>query len=780
MLRLAPPWKLTEDHVPDEDMHVHETLFTLGNGYLGSRGVFEEGLPGSYAGTYLAGVYDESDTQSSEIVNLPNPMRLQFTLDGNFLSPAQFQTESHHRDLDFRRGLLGRETVYYDDSLGRILYRSMRFFSLADVHIGAQRAWLEALDRDVEVLVRATVDCSTLNEVRASSRSIKHYEVVEVEALEPDLLFVLVKTHSSHTKVGFAVSLSVVLGGEPAPQASLSHRPISDFPALELSFQAKRGVEYQFDRLVSIYTSRNTGEVREACRAKLLSARQTGLDAVLEAHEVRWERVWESAHLEIEAQEGVQEALRFNQYHLLIASPLAEDIDASIPAKTLSGEWYKGHIFWDTEIYALPFFIYSQPEAARNMLLYRYRRLPAARENAARLGYAGALWPWESASSGLDETPDWWVNFDGSKIPVHNREREHHIAGDVIYALANYYRVTHDESFMIQHGAEMVFETARFWASRVTLNEATGEYEIRKVIGPNEFQESVNNNAYTNYLARWTLEYAADLHARLGETHASALGELTAKLDLKSAEVVTWREVASKIAFTLGQGGLIEEFDGYLKRQDVVIQEWDENGMPVWPEEIELADVKDTQLIKQADVVLLLTLFPGAFSDHERRVNLDYYEPRTTHKSSLSPPSYAILAAQLGEVERAYKYCQPATYVDLRNVHGNTDKGMHAAAIGGAWQMVVHGFGGIWVGEDGLRIQPRLPEGWRRLGLRLWYRGALLACSISSGSVELKMLQDTGEDGGERQVVIFGKRSLLPKNGTLVAQASGGREDRSR
>jgi kojibiose phosphorylase len=770
-LRIDSPWTLTEDSVPIDDMHVHETLLTLGNGYLGSRGVFEEGLAGGYAGTYLAGIYDNDDTASSEIVNLPNPMALQVMLDGDFLSPPQFQMESHRRDLDFRHAILHRETTYQGASIGRIAYRSLRFFSLDDIHLGAQRAWLRPLDQDAEVLVRATIDCTTLNEVRASSRSVQHYEVVAVEALEPEMLLVLVRTLSSDIQVGFALSLSGWVSEGAALRSSLRHRRIADFPALELSFRAQAGHEYRFDRFVSTYTSRDTEEVREACRAKLLSARERGVDVALGAHKARWEKVWESAHLEIEGQDRVQEAMRFNQYHLLIASPLSEEIDASIPAKTLSGEWYKGHIFWDTEIYALPFFIFSQPEAARNMLLYRYRRLDAARENAARLGYEGALWPWESASSGLDETPDWWVNFDGSKIPVYNREREHHIAGDVIYALANYHRVTGDEIFMLQQGAEMVFETARFWASRVTLNESSGEYEIRKVIGPNEFQESVNNNAYTNYLARWTLQYAADLFARLEREHGADLDSLAKRIDLHGTEVDSWRDVASHIAFRVGPDGLIEEFDGYFDLRDVVVREWDENGIPAWPEEVDLAQVKETQLIKQADVVLLLTLFPDAFSDEQRRVNLDYYEPRTTHKSSLSPPSYAILAAQLGEVSRAYKYCMPSVRVDLGDIHGNTDKGMHAAAIGGAWQMLAHGFGGIWVGERGLQIWPRLPQGWRRLSLRLWYQGALLACAMSSDRVELKMLEEARQSTGDLEVEIFGRPNRLPAAGELIVEA---------
>lgn len=773
MPQIHEAWTLSEDHVPVDEMQVHETLMTLGNGYLGSRGVFEEGLEGSYPGTYLGGVYDARQTQSSEIVNLPNPLLLQLRLEGRLLSPEQFKVEEHQRRLDYRRGVLHRETSYSGEGIGRVAYRSRRFFSLADLHVGAQSAWFQLAERDAAAVVRAAIDCSTMNEVRASGRSIKHYEVVEVELLEGGELYLSVKTHASDIHVGFAVALRVTCDGQAVSGGTFRDQALKDFPALEVAFQAVAGREYRVDRWICVFTSRDTKDVREACERKLRTLREQSMATALQVHEARWDCVWESAVLEIEGDREIQEALRFNQYHLLIAAPLTQDLDTSIPAKTLSGEWYKGHVFWDTEIYALPFFIYTQPAAARNMLMYRYRRLDAARENAVKLGYAGALWPWESAASGLDETPDWWVNFDGSRIPVYNKEREHHIAGDVIYALANYHRLTHDEEFMRQYGAEMVFETARFWASRVTLDQSEGSYEIREVIGPNEFQEAVDNNAYTNFLARWTLEYAADLYQRAGEDGGEAWTELMEKINLGGAEVETWREVASKIAFKIGEGGLIEEFDGYLQLEDVVIHEWDENGMPLWPEEVELAEVKETQLIKQADVVLLLTLFPEAFSDQEKRINLDYYEPRTTHKSSLSPPSYAILAAQLGEIERAYRYCPPSVFVDLKDVHHNTQKGMHAAAIGGAWQMLAHGFGGVWVGKEGLRLSPRLPDHWGRITLRLWYRGALLLCSLSTQRVEVTMMEDNRQDRDGIDIVIFGEEHFLPNGGTIVAESGG-------
>ena len=456
---------------------------------------------------------------------------------------------------------------------------------------------------------------------------------------------------------------------------------------------------------------------------------------MLRRHVKAWDKRWHYSDISIEGDLFAQKALRFDMYHLLIAAP-PEDIDVSIPAKTLTGEWYKGHVFWDTEIYVLPFFIYTQPKVAKEFLLYRYRRLKQAQDRARAQGYKGALWPWESAVSGEDETPQAWVNFDGTVIPVYNSRREHHIAGDVIYGVFLYYQVTGDEDFMLRYGAEMIFEAARFWASRVTYNKQSERYEIKEVIGPNEFQECVNNNSYTNALAKWTLRRAFELYQHLSEKHQRKLGALASKIGLRNEEVNAWWEIAKRMVFLIQSDGLIEEFEGYFARKDVVIKEWDENGMPILPSEVKLAEAKETQLVKQADVLLLLRLFSDEFSLNVKRINFDYYERRTTHKSSLSIPSYAIVAGELGETEKAYKYFIPAVSTDLDDIYGNTELGIHAAALGGVWQIALNGFAGMKLKGDALSIVPTLPEPWQSMRFRVWFRDALIDFSILKDGVE--------------------------------------------
>jgi kojibiose phosphorylase len=561
--------------------------------------------------------------------------------------------------------------------------------------------------------------------------------------------------------------LSITVDGESVQNLSTRECVEDDIAALEFSFRGKKTARYQMDKLISTFTSREQKRTKEACIKKVISAREQGIPALIENHERKWNKVWQYSDIEIQGDKDAKKALRLNIYHLLIASPITRDIDASIAAKTLSGEWYKGHVFWDTEIYALPLFIFTQPEVARRMLLYRYRRLDKARANAALQGYSGSLWPWESAATGEDETPDWSVNFDDSIIPVYNKEREHHIAGDVVYAVARYYHVTHDEDFMLRYGAEMIFETARFWASRAVFNEDTNEYEIRNVIGPNEFQESVNNNSYTNFLAGWTLRYAADLYSKFRKDHSHTCESIAQKIALKDEEARLWREMAAKIAFRINSNGLIEEFEGYFAKKNVTIQEWDENGMPIWPEDIELAEVKHTQLIKQADVILLLSLFSAEFSDEVKEINLGYYEERTTHKSSLSVSSYAILSAQLGEIEKAYNYFLQAVNVDLANIYGNTELGMHAASIGGAWQIVISGFAGVSIVDDMLRMAPALPPKWQKLRFQLWFRKALIECTIHQNKVELAILEDRIEGRKGIELDVYGKRTLLSRGKRL-------------
>lgn len=754
-------WLVSEEGLDRERMRFHEAILTVGNGYLGARGALEEGYEEGYAGTYLAGVYDKSGGQSFAIVNAPNPLLTEIQVDGKRLCADEMEVLEHGRILDLRKAVLSRRTVFAHSGQ-RYEYESARFFSLSDMHTGVMRTSFRALDSDAPVVVRHMIDGTTRNEMHAVGGPIKHYAVTETSALADGVAYLEAETNDLGTTIGMAVAVDA---SAPESASDLEIETISQdqSSSIEHSFRAKNGERYQFDRYISIHTSRETaGEIRAACVRGVATARRRGVLELLEDHERVWEKRWQQADISIDGDPDLQRSLRFSMYHLLIAAP-PDDIDVSIAPKSLSGEWYQGHIFWDTEIFVLPFFVYTHPELAKHLLLYRARRLEQARDGAAMQGYAGALWPWESADSGREETPPTWVNYDGTVLPVHNATREHHIACDIVYAIRLYHQHTGDDGFMLDHGLAMVFQTARFWASRVSHDAARDSYEIKLVIGPNEFQEGVDNNSYTNALTRWALRYACRLYKELGERYPAEMEGIVEDLGLTGEEIQSWQHIADRMVFLMGSDGLIEEFAGYFDRRNVTITDWDEHGMPVWPPDVELTDAKETQLIKQADVVLLLYLLSDEFSPDVKRVNLDYYEPRTAHLSSLSMTSYAILANELGETAKAYAYLRRSADSDLENIHGNTHLGIHAGEVGGAWQIVVRGFGGVRAYDGVVRIDPNMPKAWQSMRFHFWFRDQLIEVAISHASVELSMV-----DGREPvELSVWGTRLLLQPGGSV-------------
>jgi len=716
--RSGNEWIVCEEKVEKEKRGYWETLFTLGNGYLGSRGALEERI--EHSGTYLAGIYD-----NERIVNSPNPICLDIWVEGSKLDIDQVL--EHKRALDMRRGLLLRHTVFKQNKR-RFDYRSKRFFSPVNRHLGGILATFKSLDKDVEVVVRSKIEGKGKKDL--FGRPLNQYFVTEVGE-KGGLLYLVANTSELGIELCFATSLEILDGDKPVGTLSFSFD--SETSVAEVRFIAKKGKSYRINKLISIFTSKDTKSAKRACLGALENRKPSSL---LRSHQDAWKRKWNNFDIEVKGDKDVQRSIRFCLYHLLIAAP-PKRIDTSIAPNTLTGDTYQGHIFWDTEIYMLPFFIYSWPSKAKDLILYRYKRLGNARLAAKERRYAGSLWPWESAQDGREATPDWWVNFDGSKMKVWTKEREHHISGDLVYAIALYYQFTKDEKFILEQGAEIVFETARFWASRVTRNAKSKKYEIRDVIGPNEFQKKVDNNFYTNFLAGWVLKYAHTLFHFIKQKHPSKFEAIVEKIGLSDREPKRWKEISERLKLNISSSGLIEEFDEYFKRKDVVIKERNESGMPLWPAGVRLEDVGKTQLVKQADVVLGLCLFSNEFSLQAKKINFEYYEPRTIHKSSLSIPTYALIAIEIGEIEKAYRYLQLLANSDLSNLFGNTSRGIHGASLGGTWQVVVRGFGGVKSKEEKLSINPSLPRAWQKLKFRFWWHGHNFEIAISKEKVRV-------------------------------------------
>lgn len=689
-------WSIKENIEDLQKKPLFESLFTLSNGFVGIRGIIEENPV--FPGTYIAGIY--SNTKPVEIVNLPNPLATEIGIDGKKVGKTIF----HERVLNMRYGLLTRETHFENLRLF-----SERFVSLKDFHLAFHRIKVEG---DGEIWIKRFVDTETKNKQRIVGGEAKHYFVKETKAKKRRLC-VLVQAGKNEVAVGLAINRK----GKPEGNG----------------FVVEGNGKVDLCTTMCFFTSRESEDPMREC----LRALKTEYRTEFKAHKKELLKKWNTCDIEVGVSE-LQNVIRFNVFHLITAAP-PKDLDVSIPARTLSGEWYGGHIFWDTEIFALPFYTYTMPEVAKWLLLYRYRRLEAAKRRAKKLGYDGALWPWESAESGEDETPK-MIMIDGNYVPVYTAEMQHHIVGDIAYAVYNYYVVTGDQEFWEKYGIEMIMEAARFWASRVRKKE--GRYVIECVIGPDEFHVGVNNNAYTNFLAKWNLELAYKVWKRYK----------VAKEFVSEEEAKRWKEIASKIVIPK-KNGVMEQFEGYFQLPDI--------------EELEtVEDISKTKVIKQADVVLLFHLFPKKFGIEEIRKNLEYYEKRTMHMSSLSLPSYAFAALHTGDIKKAWEYFIKALYSDLKNIYGNSDKGMHLATLGGVWQLLINGFAGIRGYKNFLEISPKLPEFLGPLKTRIYYKGDLLRITVTRKGVRVKPERVIREI----TVKVHGKKFKIKKEGKITSK----------
>jgi len=720
-------WLIKEEKWDKDLQNTRETQFTLGNGYISSRGILEEVPFDAHPGTFLAGVFDKTGAQITELVNLPNPIDFKIVVQGEKMGVVAMDVLEQERVLDMKKGLLARKTTYVNAHKQRFQYQSLRFISMDDVHIGAMQVAFTPLDVPVNIMAQTTIDTSVTNKGFLTEGRKKHFQMMRI-ARTKDVNYFRIQTFESRVSVGFSDSLRVFDGKKEY-----------DTKERAVRLKVDKGQTVYFTKIFSIYSTRDLllKDLRSQTIRSLRKSIKTGFEGLIKQNADAWEAKWKISDVVVKPNKELQKAVRFNIYHLLIAGN-DRGSDTSIAAKALTGEGYRGHIFWDADIFILPFFIYNNPAVAKNMLLYRYNRLPAARKNALKCGFRGAQFAWESADTGEETTPSWHKLSDGSIIKIYTGQLEHHIVCDVAYAVDHYYNATRDVDFMKQFGLEIIFETAKFWASRVEFNKRKNRYEIRHVIGPDEFREDVNNNAFTNTMARWNLLRAIELHREFKKKSAATLRKLAKKIKLRESECNLWRQIGRKLFIPKSKKrDLIEECEGYFKKKDIKIREFEKNGMPLLPRAWAERKLAETQLIKQADVVMLLYLLSNTFTDQQKKRNYSYYIKRTMHTSSLSPSINAIIGAEVGDLERAFKLFSIALYTDLKDVHGNADDGIHAACLGGVWQALIKGFGGMRIKRDILTFDPKLPRQIRLLRFSILWRDCDINITIYKNKIRL-------------------------------------------
>ena len=749
-------WTIREPKWDPKKQQVRETQFTLGNGYFCSRGILEEVPYDSTPGTYLAGIYDSTGAQITELVNCPNPVNLRIDAYGEKLGMIAMDVVKHERALDMKDGALYRQTIFKTTHKKRVLYQSRRFVSMHNKHLGVMEVHVTPLDAAMTLNVQTTIDTSISNKgVLTEGRKI-HYCPYEVSFIN-DLSYLCVKTFENQTLISYATSLEICRKNRCSLVADRA-----------LSLRVRKGETITFRKFFVIYTSRRVKpyKLKQQTLNTLKKARKTGLKRIYEDHVKAWSKKWRNANIEIEGDIAAEQALRFNVYHLVIAGNEDND-NVSIGARTLSGEGYRGHVFWDAEIYDVPFFIYTFPHIARNQLMYRYHRLGPARFNATSKGYKGALFPWESADTGYECTPSWAKDLDGTIIRITTLYFEHHIVADIAYAVHHYANATGDLNFLWKHGLELLIETARFWHSRSKLNKKKNRYEFDEITGPDEFHEDVKNNAFTNAMARWNLQTAYNLCKRAHEEKPKRLETIKRKLNLTPREVNSWQKMAHKIYIPHSKKKqLIEQFEGYFKLRDVRITQLDQNFIPCFPHSVNPRNVKETQLIKQADVIMLLFLLSTLFPPADKKRNYYYYEKRTMHKSSLSPILHAIMGLEVGDEDKSLHYYAHSLSTDLNDIHGNTNEGIHAASAGGNWQATIMGFAGLRLLKNCILFNPHLPEHWRGLKFAVWYQGARLRVSMTHAKTEITIEKTTRHS--KICAIVYGIRKNLTLRKSIV------------
>jgi trehalose/maltose hydrolase-like predicted phosphorylase len=738
-----PAWLLHADGYDALRETSIASRFAVSNGFLGVRDArtmtrgADWGVPRH---SYVAGLFDAPSAQVAPgLVPASGWLQVRILLPGGPLVRHPSDAESHRMTLDLRRGaLLSRFRVRAAGANARKLclyVRKLQLVSLDDRALGLQLIQVRIDEGDVPITIEASIenlDFGLVTEHMDLSLGVWH-------------------THTSGKRLAIASTISAHADRQPIVPVAKG--------ALQSAWtwQCHPGQLITFRHTIAVVRS-DSMDLDPAVQARDTLGRAThiGWRAVLAAHTSAWSERWQCSDVAIDGDAAAQTALRFAVYHLNSAAN-PHDARVSIGARALTGDDYRGHVFWDTEIYLLPFYTLTWPQAARSLLMYRFHTLDGARAKAARLGWRGALYAWESADTGAETTPEQVIGPDRQVIDILCGRQEQHISADVAYAVWQYWLATADEAFMCEAGAEILLETGRFWASRAVM-EADGHGHIRGVIGPDEYHETIDDNAFTNVMARWNIRRALQVADMLRARWPARWESLSAELKLDAGELQQWSDTADTIATGLDpKTGLFEQFEGYFKLEEIDLSHYAGRSVPM---DVVLGRerIVRSKVVKQADVVALLALLPEEFSGDAGLKNFQYYEPRCSHGSSLSRAMHGLAAARLGLIGRARDFLRDVAAIDLCDTHVTSDGGIHIAALGGNWQTAVFGFGGLSVTAEGLALNPQLPPDWNSLAFTVQWQGRSVNIHIGKAG---KSIEATLQRGPTMTLVVRGKAQRL-------------------
>lgn len=733
------PWSLVETESRPETAEARASLFALGNGYLGVRGGFWDLLADkgtATGGTYLNGFYESTEIDyhetffgaaktSDTILSVADARTIDLVADGRRLSESRGDVREDRRELDLRRATLRQSFVWQVAPEHEIEIEVVRFVSWAEKGVLAMSYTATPRGFSPELLFVSTIDAdfapsTPSNDPRAGG-GLAGFEMIGVEQhCEDGQLLLVEKTLKS--RLAFACAVDHTVSGTNEVSISTENKPKQVTSHIAVKSQdggpitISKFAVYGFG---SSDSDETVASIQQSVLTKLAKAKNQGYRALHAEHTGAFESRWADADIKVAGHEADQASLRLNIFHLLQA--LTADSSASIPAKGLTGDGYCGHYFWDAEIFMLPFFLYTNPKGARRLLEFRFHTLDRARDRARELGYkSGALYPWRTIGGGESS----------SFFPASTAQ--YHINAGIAYAIKSYMEATEDVGFLADCGAEIVFETARIWASIGNyVPHKGGLFCINEVTGPDEYTAMVNNNLYTNAMAQMHLRYANAIAADLSRDHPEVYRRVADKIGLDARELELWREAAEQMYLPYDEElGIHPQDDSFLDKAVWDFANTPKEDYPLMLHYHPLVIYRH-QVCKQADVMLAMLLLGDRFSVDEKRRNFAYYEPITTHDSTLSAPVYSIIASEIDDPAHAYECFQEALRVDLDNLHGNTDQGLHMAALAGSWSCIVFGFAGMRAYDGRLSFRPRLPDAWDSCQFTVAFKGRRVRVTMS-------------------------------------------------
>ena len=691
------PWEIEDSGISSESVIQNGNRMFCGNGFMGYRGTVDEAEKDDMPGLIVNGIYDRQGDKWREPVNFPNPLFIQLKWQGNVLSLKSENLSSHCQKLDFHYGIFSRKSSWKCGA-AEVLVESERFLSMSQKNLLCLTYKISS-DKDI------TLDLVQKINSEVYDANGPHFKLEKITDIGQEKCGEILSCRTLEKQLPFAVVRISDFHGDTISLKASSPQVIKVYASVITSLDADE-------------SQKTPVSVEQFASMSVLQAEKTGWTRLLENHKEEWEKIWEDGDVVIEGDDDAQRNLRYSLYHLQSIAPRQRKA-LSIPARGLSAQTYKGAVFWDTELFIFPYFLYTQPQLAREFLEYRIKTLEGAKRKAASYGYEGAFYAWESQENGDDACSDYNVTDVFTKRPVRTyfRDKQIHINAAIVYAICQYVEVSGDQTLLQQGGFEVIFECAKFYISRCIYIPLKDRYEVHDVIGPDEYHERVNNNAYTNKMVLYTLQKAV----AFAENNPPELVSTGFKNYLPLAKDICKKLYIPSPSDKAESKSVIPQFDDYFSLEDCTLESVRSRLLDpkeYWGGANGVAS--HTQIIKQADTIVMLNLFSEDYESEILKANYDYYNPRTEHGSTLSACMYGMMACKSGFYNQALSFFEKTSLVDIS---GNSKQwaglvyigGTHPAAQGGSWMMVVYGFCGFSVKDKKIQIKQHLPEGWKKI-----------------------------------------------------------------